>query len=314
MDAGVYEGSEVSIYYDPMLAKLIVWAADREHALNRLERALYELRVEGIRTTAPLFRALLADADFRSGNLDIGMLDRKLAAGELQPVDRGRRRGLAADLPLIAAALAHHEQAQPAERRRPGLARGLPALALGRRRTPRRHAGGGYHGSDRPPGKARGEGPGAPRRRRLRGDASASAPTTWTPCRPAPACTACGSTADASHEVAVRHQGRGHLLGEHRRRAPAPSRSSIPSTYLAAQTHGAQGGKRRQRVDAYMPGRVVAVLVQEGEAVTAGQGIIVLEAMKMENEIRAEHDGIVSKIHVQPGQAVDKGNPLFEME
>jgi biotin carboxyl carrier protein len=59
---------------------------------------------------------------------------------------------------------------------------------------------------------------------------------------------------------------------------------------------------------------VVAVLVKEGEAVTAGQGIIVLEAMKMENEIRAEHDGAVSKIHVQPGQAVDKGNPLFEME
>ncbi|MFY9825780.1 MAG: acetyl-CoA carboxylase biotin carboxylase subunit, partial [Thermoanaerobaculia bacterium] len=85
VDSGVYEGSEISIHYDPMVAKLIVWAADREKALNRLERALAELRVEGIRTTAPLFRALLADADFRSGNLDIGMLDRKLAAGELHP-------------------------------------------------------------------------------------------------------------------------------------------------------------------------------------------------------------------------------------
>ncbi|HTG35213.1 MAG TPA: acetyl-CoA carboxylase biotin carboxylase subunit [Thermoanaerobaculia bacterium] len=110
VDAGVYEGSEVSIYYDPMLAKLIVWAADREHALNRLERALLELRVEGIRTTAPLFHALLADADFRSGNLDIGMLDRKLASGELHPVAQ-EGDGIAADLPLIAAALAHYEQA-----------------------------------------------------------------------------------------------------------------------------------------------------------------------------------------------------------
>jgi acetyl-CoA carboxylase biotin carboxylase subunit len=109
VDAGVYEGSEVSIYYDPMLAKLIVWAADREHALNRLERALFELRVEGIRTTAPLFHALLADADFRSGNLDIGMLDRKLASGELRPVTHEREGP--DDLPLIAAALAHYEQA-----------------------------------------------------------------------------------------------------------------------------------------------------------------------------------------------------------
>jgi acetyl-CoA carboxylase, biotin carboxylase subunit len=106
VDSGVYEGSEVSIHYDPMLAKLIVWAADRERALDRLGRALGELRVEGIRTTAPLFRALLADADFRAGNLDIGMLDRKLAAGELRPSTEGAPD----DLPLIAAALAHHQR------------------------------------------------------------------------------------------------------------------------------------------------------------------------------------------------------------
>ena len=111
VDTGVYEGSEVSIYYDPMLAKLIVWAADRERALNRLDRALSELRVEGIRTTVPLFRALLADADFRSGNMDIGMLDRKLAAGELRPPAGDASDDLSNDLPLIAAALAHYEQA-----------------------------------------------------------------------------------------------------------------------------------------------------------------------------------------------------------
>ncbi len=110
VDSGVYEGSEISIHYDPMVAKLIVWAADREQALNRLERALAELRVEGIRTTAPLFRALLADPDFRSGNLDIGMLDRKLAAGELHPPDAAADIAIA-DLPLIAAALAHSERA-----------------------------------------------------------------------------------------------------------------------------------------------------------------------------------------------------------
>src|ERR1700720_2974205 len=64
-----------------MLAKRSVWAADRERALARLGRALAELRIEGIRTTAPLYRALLADADFRAGRLDVGMLDRKLASG-----------------------------------------------------------------------------------------------------------------------------------------------------------------------------------------------------------------------------------------
>ena len=84
-DCGVYAGAEVTVHYDPMLAKLICWGEDRPQALARLGRALGELRIEGIQTTVPLFRALLADPDFLAGNLDIAMLDRKLAAGELQP-------------------------------------------------------------------------------------------------------------------------------------------------------------------------------------------------------------------------------------
>lgn len=108
-DAGVYEGAEVPIHYDPLLAKLIVWGCDRQQAMQRLGRALSELRIEGIRTTVPLFKALLEDPDFVAGHLDIGMLDRKMADGEL-----------AADpnigfpeLAVIAAALEHlHGQAR----------------------------------------------------------------------------------------------------------------------------------------------------------------------------------------------------------
>ncbi|HVS04143.1 MAG TPA: acetyl-CoA carboxylase biotin carboxylase subunit [Thermoanaerobaculia bacterium] len=107
-DCGVYEGVEVPVDYDPLLGKLIVWGEDRGRALARLGRALEELRIEGIRTTAPLFQALLADADFRAGQLDIDMLDRKLAAGELAlPAPPPGR-----DLPLVAAALAHFERCQ----------------------------------------------------------------------------------------------------------------------------------------------------------------------------------------------------------
>jgi acetyl-CoA carboxylase biotin carboxylase subunit len=109
-DCGVVQGSEVSIHYDPLLAKLIVWGDDRPHALRRLRRALGELRVAGIKTTAPLFLDLLDDDDFVAGRLDIGMLDRKLQSGDLP-----RRRDAAApgdaaleqDLLLVAAALQH---------------------------------------------------------------------------------------------------------------------------------------------------------------------------------------------------------------
>ena len=117
--------------------------------------------------------------------------------------------------------------------------------------------------------------------------------------------------AGAQHEVSVRPEGESWSVTS--RHGTAAVSVTDPLSHLAAQTHG-KGGKRNRKVAAYMPGRVVAVLVQEGGTVTAGQGVVVLEAMKMENEIRAEIDGTVARIFVQPGQAVDTGNPLFELE
>ncbi len=108
-DCGIAEGSEIPIDYDPMIGKLIVWGSDRAQAVARLERAIQELRIEGIRTTAPLFREILRDADFRAGRLDIGMLDRKLASGEWAAPEE--ETGFP-DLPLVAAAIAHAERQQ----------------------------------------------------------------------------------------------------------------------------------------------------------------------------------------------------------
>jgi biotin carboxyl carrier protein len=114
------------------------------------------------------------------------------------------------------------------------------------------------------------------------------------------------------HEVSVRRKGEDWTVVS--RHGAVTVSVTDPLTHLANQTRGGKGGRRQQRVDAYMPGRVVALLVQEGDEVAAGQGIVVLEAMKMENEIRAEHEGRITKLHVEPGQAVDAGSPLFEME
>ena len=87
-----------------------------------------------------------------------------------------------------------------------------------------------------------------------------------------------------------------------------------PLSYLAERGSGRQRRAGPQRIEAYMPGRVVEVLVEEGESVQPGQGLVVLEAMKMANEIQADHDGVVSRIFVTPGQAVEGGDPLFELE
>ncbi len=122
IDAGVYEGGEVTMHYDPMLAKLIVFGADRLTALRRMRRALAELRVEGIRTTAPLYRALVEDREFLAGAFDVGWLDRRLAAHELLPPGGG----LSEDLALVAAALEHFETSRR-QASRPGTPEGRRA-------------------------------------------------------------------------------------------------------------------------------------------------------------------------------------------
>ena len=76
-DAGVETGDEVTLFYDSLLAKLIVWAPDRSQAIDRMARALDELVVEGVGTNQGFHRRLMADAEFRAGEIDIQFLERR---------------------------------------------------------------------------------------------------------------------------------------------------------------------------------------------------------------------------------------------
>jgi acetyl-CoA carboxylase, biotin carboxylase subunit len=77
-DSGMYEGWTVPMDYDPLLAKLIGYGTDRAQAIGRLQRALNEYFVGGIKTNISLFRRILRDSDFQAGNIDTGFLDRLL--------------------------------------------------------------------------------------------------------------------------------------------------------------------------------------------------------------------------------------------
>jgi acetyl-CoA carboxylase biotin carboxylase subunit len=78
VDSGVYEGWEVSLYYDPLIAKISVWARSREEARCRMLRALDECIVFGVKTNLELHRAILTDETFISGRIDTRFLDRRL--------------------------------------------------------------------------------------------------------------------------------------------------------------------------------------------------------------------------------------------
>jgi acetyl-CoA carboxylase biotin carboxylase subunit len=79
-DAGIETGSDVGLFYDPMLAKLIVWGSTREQAVARMHRALLELTIDGVETSREFHLRVMEDAEFRSGAIEIQWLERRLAS------------------------------------------------------------------------------------------------------------------------------------------------------------------------------------------------------------------------------------------
>jgi acetyl-CoA carboxylase, biotin carboxylase subunit len=102
-DGGIAEGVDVSLYYDPLLGKLIVHADTREAAIQRMSRALAELRVVGVETSAPFHARVMAEPDFRSGNFSIRYLDEHAGLAEAEPAEEALRAA------AVAAALLEDE-------------------------------------------------------------------------------------------------------------------------------------------------------------------------------------------------------------
>jgi acetyl-CoA carboxylase, biotin carboxylase subunit len=119
-DGGIESGSEVGLYYDPMLGKLIVWGADREQAVTRMRRALVDLIILGVETSRDFHIRMMDDAEFRRGDIEIQWLERNLssilerrppaeaaqvaaiAGALLAERDRAMRRGTGASVTCVA--------------------------------------------------------------------------------------------------------------------------------------------------------------------------------------------------------------------
>ena len=209
VDSSLRGPGVVAESYDPLFAKLIVRGVDREEALARLRRALVEFRVEGISTTLPLYRAILDDEAFVSGDYTTGFIAERMQRLEMQPATTG-------------------ETGEAPEKR----AREVEVEVNGKLFRVR------VFGDEDATG-------GPPRRRR----------------------------------------------GETRRAS-------------------ASGGAVR----APMQGTIVKVLVQEGQEVAADEPVCVLEAMKMESEVRSQKAGTVSEVRVEAGQTVRSGDTLISVE
>ncbi len=107
-DGGIYEGSEISIYYDPMISKFAVYGRNREEAIGRMRRALGEYEVGGIKTTLPFFREVVEDEEFIEGKLDTGFIERFIERRKKVEIDN-----VVEDMALIATALAYQNRQKP---------------------------------------------------------------------------------------------------------------------------------------------------------------------------------------------------------
>jgi acetyl-CoA/propionyl-CoA/long-chain acyl-CoA carboxylase, biotin carboxylase, biotin carboxyl carrier protein len=220
IDAGYESGDTVSQHYDNLIAKMIVWAPDRESARRRMLRAIDETRITGVATTLPADTVILSHPEFASATHSTKWVEERLDLSEVTAAPAGEPATPAPvdDVPLVQ--------------------RDVTAEVDGRRFSVR----------------------------------------LWVP-----------------------------ELGP----VSAPGRAAGRPKRSAATTAAGTGSGQ---VTVPMQGTIVKVLVAVGDVVEVGQGICLLEAMKMENAINAEKDGVVKELRVSAGDAVGAGDVVAVIE
>src|SRR5262245_13897937 len=269
VDTGVEEGSEVTPFYDPMIAKVIAHADTRDAALDRLAGALDRTIVAGPRSNVAFLAALCRAPDFRAGRFDTGFIERNLAAlGAVPQLDRaaaalGTLRLIDRDMDRITA-LRGGEPASPWDATDGFQLAGarevaIPVLVDGERATAKL-----VHGDNGLAVTVEGERPGD------------------------------GVLVENGEAVHVLRRGRQTVVA---RSAHVP----------IDVEHGDGDGVVR----APMHGKVLAILVEPGAAVTKGQRLAIIEAMKMEHTLTAPVAGTIAEISVAVGKQVAERSTIM---
>ena len=289
VDTGVRQGDAITVHYDPMIAKLIVWDRDRPAAVRRLEAALARYEVAGVETNLGLLRRVAAHPDFLAGDVDTGFLDRHpevlTSDSTLPPF-----AALAAAAAAILADWGHAAPGAGADTHSPwGLASAWRLNGDGHQDLTLHHAGIDHalRAFPRPDGTFALEAGG---RRgavgRRDGDALA---IDGVRCR----------------VPVVRDRDTFWVIVDG---AAWPLRLVDP---LAPPRSEGAGG---DRLVATMPGRIVAVQTEPGAAVKRGEVLLVLEAMKVQMRLTAPRDGVVAAVRAVLGDLVDDGDDLISFE
>jgi propionyl-CoA carboxylase alpha chain len=285
-DTGVQEGGEISIHYDPMIAKLVTHAPSRAAAIEAQSSALDAFYVDGIRHNIPFLSALMNHPRWREGRLSTGFIAEEFPKGFAARAPEGE---VARRLAAVAAAIDHVLGER--KRRISGQLNGRPVQRDRRRAVWLDRAEIGLDVA------REGEGIAV---RFIGADGAAGNPhqlvSVWKPGDPVWQGAIDGHFA----AVQVRAIANGFRLAHQGFEISAYvfTESEAIAARLMPVTTAADTGKK---LLCPMPGLVVSIAVNEGQEVKAGETLAVVEAMKMQNVLRAERDGTVKKIHAAAG-------------
>ena len=284
VDSGLRVGDTVGSDYDPMLAKVIAHGPDRDTALRRLDAGLAQISILGVGTNVAFLRGLLADADVQAGKLDTGLVERRKPRSASLPRDVLAATALRALLALEPTGPVVDPFALPG-----GWRIGEPAWTRWRMQ-----ASGSEPVEVRTRGRAAAAelvvGEGAPSRVSAWWD-DGDLIVTLDQITRRYACAVDGTAVWFGRD--------GHSWELHEQQPLDAARR--PEQDAAGTVH------------APMPGTIIAVDVAEGQQVTAGARLLVLEAMKMEHVLTAPIDGVVRELRARPGTTVERDTVLLTL-
>ena len=287
LDAGVREGDAISPHYDSMIAKLIVWGADREQALARMDAALGQTHIVGLHTNVAFLRRVVRSRSFAQADLDTALIERE-------------REVLfnAAPLPIevAAAGVVAHTLAQERAQETPdpwSRRDGWRLFGAALRRFDLEV--GGVHQ--------------VARLERTHDGAMllVIGEQRWP--------LSVSSRSSQLFDVTLAGQRRAltvYAVGE--RISIFSAEGSVALRQIDPIAHAADGASEGGRLTAPMPGKLISFLAQPGQAVKQGQALAVMEAMKMEHTITSPRDGTVAELLYAVGDQVSEGGELLTLQ
>ena len=297
-DTGVFEGGEISIYYDPMIAKLCSHAATREQAIDLMADALDQFHIDGIRHNIAFLQAVMMHPRFRSGRLSTNFIAEEFKGGfdgaDLTPELKDR---------MASVAVFMHLREEERRRRISGQLNGASAI-------PKEWTV-GINKEDVLSVRTMTEGRDVVAVRLGEGKFSrmVEVESTWKPGEP----IFLGEVAGEPLAMQVSRKSDFYRL-MHRGATAAISVRRPRVATLAGHMIEKPPADTSKQLLCPMPGLVISIAVQQGQDVKAGEVLAVVEAMKMENVLRAERDGVVKRIAAKPGDSLPVDAVILEFE